>query len=77
MFRWPRRPPDRLTRRAAPSLLALEHRAMLSVNGADTRAAESIRPEAVGGAIYSPEAARVDQQVKFVDSLFKNYRIPG
>jgi hypothetical protein len=72
-FRKLRSLPPRLTRRTAPSLIGLEERVMLSVKGVDAPILESIRPEAIVGAVHSPEAARVDNPVKFVDSLYKKY----
>jgi hypothetical protein len=63
-----------------PALVEMEHRLLLSVKGVDIAAVESIRPEAtVGGEIHSPEMAKVNKQVKFVDSLYKQYyhRVPN
>jgi len=72
-FRKLRRPPPRLTRRTTPSVLRLEHRVLLSLKGVDTRVFEWNRPEVAGGEIHSPEAAKVNKQVKFVDSLYQTY----
>ena len=68
-FRKPLRPPHRLTRRTESSLIGLERRVLLSLRGLDSPVAESIRLEAVGGEIHSQEAAKVNRQVTFVDSL--------
>jgi hypothetical protein len=50
-------------------LIGLERRVLLSLRGLDSPVAESIRLEAVGGEIHSQEAAKVNRQVTFVDSL--------
>jgi Spherulation-specific family 4/Domain of unknown function (DUF4214) len=77
-FRKLRRPPARRKCRTTPSFIGLEHRVLLSLKGVDTPVAESIRTEAVGRATHPPEAAKVNKQVKFVDSLYKQYfhRVP-
>ncbi len=70
-----RRPHHRMTRRTAPSLVGLEHRALLSLKGVGSPLIEWSRPDTNGGGIHSdsPESAKVNKQVKFVESLYKKY----
>ena len=67
----PHRP--RLARRTAPSLIGLECRALLSSSGAETPLPELVRLEARDGELDWLSAAKVSKQVKFVDSLYKEY----
>ena len=67
------RSPARLMRRTAPSLIGLEQRALLSVQAVEIPFVQTVRPEAVDGETRRPEAAKVNQQVRFVDSVFKTY----
>jgi Spherulation-specific family 4/Domain of unknown function (DUF4214) len=69
------RPHHRMTRRTALSLVGLEQRALLSLKGVGAHVMELIRPDAKDGEIrsHSPQAAKVNKQVKFVDSQYRTY----
>ena len=56
-----------------PSLIGLEQRALLSVQAVEIPFVQTVRPEAAGGETHRLEAAKVNKQVRFVDSLYKTY----
>jgi Spherulation-specific family 4/Domain of unknown function (DUF4214) len=72
-FRVSRVRTTRLARRTAPSLIALEHRVLLSVKGVHAPVSNAILPLAIRRETQAPEAAKANKQVKFVDSLYKTY----
>ena len=69
MFHGLRRP----SRRTAPLIVELESRRLLSGQGTDKALVESVRPLAADREIHTPEAAKTNKQIKFVDGLYEKY----
>ena len=63
----------RPSRRTSPLVAQLESRRLLSGQGTDKALVEPVRLLAAGREINTPEAAKTNKQVKFVDRLYEKY----